>query len=32
VDSLEEFTQFTPGSQWVLEVNTFGAVTGVQEK
>jgi len=32
VDSPEEFTQFTPGSQWMLEVNTFGAVTGVQEK
>ncbi len=32
VDSAGEFAQFTPGSQWVLVVNTFGSVTGVQGK
>ena len=28
----QDFAQFTPGSQWVLEVNGFGAVTGLQAK
>jgi DNA-directed RNA polymerase subunit RPC12/RpoP len=27
-----EFNQFTPGSEWILQVNTFGGVTGVEEK
>jgi len=32
VNNPEEFTQFFPGSEWVLTVNTFGAVTDAQEK
>jgi len=29
-DSLEEYLQFEPGSRWELQVNTFGAVVGVE--
>ncbi len=29
-DTLEEFRQFSPGSRWNLEVNTFGVVVDVQ--
>ena len=32
VDNPEEFPQYTPGSQWVLKVNTFGGVTDAQER
>jgi membrane protease subunit (stomatin/prohibitin family) len=28
----QEYSQFTPGSQWLLEVNGFGAVTSLQPK
>jgi ribosomal protein L40E len=28
----DEFSRFFPGSEWTLEVNTFGAITGIQEK
>jgi DNA-directed RNA polymerase subunit RPC12/RpoP len=27
-----EFSQFMPGSEWTLEVNTFGAINAVREK
>lgn len=30
VDSLEEFSQFTPGSRWQLEVGTLGNVVSVE--
>ena len=30
--SPREYSQFTPGSEWLLEVNAFGAVTGLQPK
>jgi len=29
VDNLEELTQFTPGSEWILKVNALGGVTEV---
>lgn len=29
-DTLEEFRQFSPGSRWNLDVNTFGTVVSVQ--
>ena len=28
----QEYSQFTPGSQWLLEANGFGAVTSLQPK
>ncbi len=30
--SPEEFSRFVPGSEWTLEVNTFGAITDIQER
>jgi hypothetical protein len=32
VSDPQEFSQFTPGSQWLLEVNGFGGVTGLQPR
>lgn len=28
----QEFSRFVPGSEWTLEVNTFGAITDIQER
>lgn len=30
--SVEEYSQFAPGSEWVLEVNAFGAITDIRER
>ena len=30
LDHPSEFSQFTPGSQWTLKVNTFGGVNAVE--
>ncbi len=30
--SLEEYNQYTPGSQWILEINTFGGINEVRSK
>lgn len=31
-DNVDTFLQFTPASVWVLEVNSFGSITGFQAK
>lgn len=30
--SVDEFLQYTPASEWLLEVNSFGNITGLQRK
>jgi DNA-directed RNA polymerase subunit RPC12/RpoP len=32
IDSPDEFSLFIPGSEWTIEVNTFGTITNIQEK
>lgn len=32
IDNPNEFSRFVPGSEWTLEVNTFGAITDIQER
>jgi hypothetical protein len=27
-----EYVQYTPGSQWILDVNTFGNINSVRQK